>query len=84
MQARSFTKALALIVLTTLSLTMIQTASARYSQNPKLGINVGDLGKLSSSVPFTDIFKISRGWFTSCEFDWKAGQAIDPGKDVLL
>lgn len=57
----------------------LQTASARYSDNPKLGINVGDLGKLSSSIPFTDIFKISRGWFTSCEFDWRAGQPIDPG-----
>lgn len=56
-----------------------QTASARHSDNPKLGINVGDLGKLSSSIPFTDIFKISKGWFTSCEFDWRAGEPIDPG-----
>ena len=80
MRARtSLIKKLVLMVLTTLSLSIIQTASARYSENPKLGINVGDLGKLSSSIPFTDIFKISRGWFTSCEFDWKAGQAIDPG-----
>ena len=56
-----------------------QTASARFSDNPKLGINVGDLGKLSSSIPFTDIFKISRGWFTSCEYDWRANRPIDPG-----
>ncbi len=80
MQVRSsLTKVLALMMLATLSLTATQTASARYSQNPKLGINVGDLGKLTSSIPFTDIFKSSRGWFTSCEFDWKAGRAIDPG-----
>ncbi|HIQ07393.1 MAG TPA: hypothetical protein EYH35_02930, partial [Thiotrichaceae bacterium] len=54
-------------------------AHARFSAHPKLGINVGDLGKLTSSVPFTDIFKSSRGWFTSCEFNWQTGQAIDPG-----
>ena len=54
-------------------------AQARFSAHPKLGINVGDLGKLTSSVPFTDIFKSSRGWFTSCEFNWQTGQAIDPG-----
>lgn len=68
-----------ILMLLALSATLTQTTSARYSQNPKLGINVGGLGKLSSSIPFTDIFKISRGWFTSCEFDWKAGRAIDPG-----
>jgi len=67
------------LMLLALSATFTQTASARYSANPKLGINVGDLGKLSSSIPFTDIFKISRGWFTSCEFDWASGRAIDPG-----
>ncbi len=61
-----------------LTLVIIQPASARFSENPRLGINVGDLGKLTSSIPFTDIFKISRGWFTSCEFDWSAGQPIDP------
>ena len=54
-------------------------ANAQYSENPKLGINVGDLGKLTSSIPFTDIFKSSRGWLTSCEYDWNAKQAIDPG-----
>jgi len=61
------------------AISIIHTADARYSKNPKLGINVGDLGKLTSSIPFTDIFKSSRGWFTSCEFDWAAGRAIDPG-----
>lgn len=54
------------------------TTHAQPSDNPKLGINVGDLGKLSSSIPFTDIFKMSRGWFTSCEFNWQKGQPIDP------
>ena len=79
MQARSIFKTLLLILLTTLAVATSYTANARYSQNPKLGINVGGLGKLTSSVPFTDIFKSSRGWFTSCEFDWAAGRAIDPG-----
>ncbi len=54
-------------------------AEARHSDNPKLGINVGDLGKLTTSIPFTDIFKISRGWFTSCAYDWRANRPIDPG-----
>ena len=67
------------IVFLILVFASIQTSNARFSDNPKLGINVGDLGKLTSSIPFTDIFKSSRGWFTSCEFDWAAGQAIDPG-----
>lgn len=56
-----------------------QTAHARYSQNPKLGINVGGLGKLTTSIPFTDIFKSAKGWLTSCEYDWRAQQPIDPG-----
>ena len=68
-----------LMILLTLTLGLTQTGSARYSTNPKLGINVGGVGKMTTSVPFTDIFKISRGWFTSCEFDWRAGVPIDPG-----
>ena len=66
-------------VFLTLLFGIVQTSNARFSDNPKLGINVGDLGKLTSSIPFTDIFKSSRGWFTSCEYDWGAGQPIDPG-----
>ena len=68
-----------ILLLSFLALGLNQFASARYSDNPKLGINVGDLGKLSTSIPFTDIFKISRGWFTSCEYDWRAKRPIDPG-----
>lgn len=68
-------KALAVLLCTLLT---SQTVNAQYSDNPKLGINVGDLGKLTSSIPFTDIFKMSRGWFTSCEFNWQTGQPIDP------
>lgn len=67
------------MVFITIAVASIQTSSARYSDNPKLGINVGDLGKLTTSIPFTDIFKSAKGWFTSCEFDWRAGQPIDPG-----
>jgi len=66
-------------LLTLLSFTLIPTAQARHSDNPKLGINLGSLGKLTTSVPFTDIFKISRGWFTSCAYDWRANRPIDPG-----
>ena len=61
------------------SIVLMQTTHARFSDNPRLGINVGDLGKLTSSIPFTDIFKSSRGWFTSCEYDWAAKRPIDSG-----
>jgi len=67
------------IVFVTIAVASIQTSSARYSDNPKLGINVGGLGKLTTSIPFTDIFKSAKGWFTSCEYDWRAQQPIDPG-----
>ena len=43
---------LKVFVMSLLTLIVSQTATAKYSQNPKLGINVGDLGKLSSSIPF--------------------------------
>jgi hypothetical protein len=75
MPSRLF-KSVAILLLTFI---ISQTASAQFSKNPKLGINVGDLGKLTSSIPFVDIFKMSKGWYTSCEFDWRAGQPIDPG-----
>ncbi len=68
-----------IFILFALSLTISQTTSARFKEVPRLGINVGSMGKLSSSIPFTDIFKISRGWFTSCEYDWRAKRPIDPG-----
>ena len=71
-----FIKALVII---TIAVASIQSSSARYSENPKLGINVGGLGKLTTSIPFTDIFKSAKGWFTSCEYDWRAQQPIDPG-----
>lgn len=67
------------MVLVTIVFASIQSSSARYSDNPKLGINVGGLGKLTTSIPFTDIFKSAKGWFTSCEYDWRAQQPIDPG-----
>ena len=67
------------LVVVIIAFATIQTSSARYSENPKLGINVGGLGKLTTSIPFTDIFKSAKGWFTSCEYDWRAQQPIDPG-----
>ena len=67
------------LLFVTIAVASIQTSSARYSQNPKLGINVGGLGKLTTSIPFTDIFKSAKGWFTSCEYDWRAQRPIDPG-----
>jgi hypothetical protein len=57
---------------------IIPSVSAKYSSNPRLGTNVGSLDKLTSAIPFTDIFKISRGWFTSCRYDWQTKQGLDP------
>ena len=45
----------------------------------KLGYNTSGLHHLASSNPFIDIFKISRGWITSCEYNWQANHPIDPG-----
>ncbi len=44
-----------------------------------VGFNVSGIYKLNSSLPFTDLFKLSQGWYTSCEYDWQTKQAIDPG-----
>jgi len=52
---------------------------AQFNPNPRLGSNVGSLDKMTSSVPFTDIFKSSTGWYTSCEFNWQQNRGIDPG-----
>ncbi len=54
------------------------SALAIPSPDPRLGINVGGLHKLPTAMPFTDLFKMSQGWFTSCEFNWQKKQAIDP------
>ena len=53
--------------------------SAQAAPGHKLGYNTSGLHSLSSSNPFIDIFKISRGWITSCEYNWQKNQAIDPG-----
>ena len=73
------TRLIKTLVFLIIAFSTISTSNARYSQNPKLGINVGGLGKLTTSIPFTDIFKSAKGWFTSCEYDWRAQQPIDPG-----
>ncbi len=52
---------------------------AVQSSDPRMGINVEGIHKLNSSLPFTDLFKVSTGWFTSCQFDWQHKSAIDPG-----
>lgn len=54
-------------------------AAAKYDPNPRLGSNVGSPDKMTASIPFTDIFKSSTGWYTSCEFDWQRKVGIDPG-----
>lgn len=55
--------------------------STTTQANPgnRLGINVSPLHKLTSSDPFIDIFKVSRGWITSCEYNWQRNQPVDPG-----
>jgi hypothetical protein len=55
------------------------TTAVQATPGNRLGINVSPLHKLTSSVPFIDIFKVSRGWITSCEFNWQENRAIDPG-----
>jgi hypothetical protein len=50
-----------------------------FSASPKIGINVSPPQKMTSSIPFTDIFKLSTGWVTSCDFDWQNNRPVDPG-----
>jgi len=49
------------------------------SQAAPVGFNVSGLYKLHSSLPFADLFKLSQGWLTSCQYDWQNQQSIDPG-----
>jgi len=55
------------------------TSTATAAPGHRLGYNTSGLHHLGSSNPFIDIFKISRGWITSCEFDWQRNRPIDPG-----
>lgn len=55
------------------------TTTSQAANGNRLGYNTSGLHHLASSNPFIDIFKISRGWITSCEFNWQANRAIDPG-----
>jgi len=61
-----------------LSSLMVLT-SLHAAPGNKLGYNTSGLHHLASANPFIDIFKISRGWITSCEFDWQRNRPIDPG-----
>lgn len=66
-------------LLATVLLGLSAQSQAQYSANPRLGSNLGSPDKWTASIPFTDIFKSSTGWYTSCEFDWRQNRGIDPG-----
>ena len=53
--------------------------SSHATPGNRLGYNTSGLHHLASSNPFIDIFRISRGWITSCEFNWQQNRPIDPG-----
>ncbi len=73
-------KPLTVFLALTLALTStLFVNSAQAAPGHKLGYNTSGLHHLSSSNPFIDIFKISRGWITSCEYNWQANRALDPG-----
>ncbi len=65
-----------LLLLSTLLATSL---SSPVLAGEKLGINVSPPQKMGSSLPFMDLFKISTGWVTSCEFDWQRNRPLDPG-----
>jgi len=67
------------ILMITLLIGYSPVVYAAHASEPRLGINVEGIHKLKSSLPFTDLFKISSGWFTSCEFDWQKNIPIDSG-----
>jgi hypothetical protein len=58
---------------------IILATTAQAAPGNKLGYNTSGLHHLASSNPFSDIFKISRGWITSCDFNWQLNRPIDPG-----
>ncbi len=62
------------LILSIVLLTMGHTLAAA-----PVGFNVAGLYKLNSSLPFSDLFKLSQGWYTSCEYNWQNKQAVDPG-----
>ena len=63
-----------------LSAALIALAGVAHA-NPgnKLGFNTSGLAQISVSNPFIDKFKVSRGWITSCNYDWQNDKPIDPG-----
>lgn len=58
---------------------LLAFSTSSASAEDKIGINVSPPQKFGSSIPFIDLFKISTGWVTSCEFDWRHNRPIDPG-----
>ena len=60
-------------------LTILLANSVQAAPGHRLGYNTSGMHQLASSNPFIDIFKVSRGWITSCRFDWQKNRAIDPG-----
>lgn len=62
-----------------LLLTLALCSSIATTHAAPVGFNVSGLYKLHSSMPFADLFKLSQGWFTSCQYDWRNQTAIDPG-----
>ena len=68
-----------LIQLTFTSILLATASITQAAPGHRLGYNTSGLHHLGSSNPFIDIFKISRGWITSCEFDWQRNRPIDPG-----
>lgn len=64
------------IFMLSLPITPLQASHQLY---PRLGVNVEGIHQFKTSRPFINLFKISQGWFTSCEFDWLANKPVDPG-----
>ena len=52
---------------------------AHANPGNKLGFNTSGLSQIAVSNPFIDKFKVSRGWITSCNYDWQNDRPIDPG-----
>lgn len=58
---------------------LAMTSVANANPGNKLGFNTSGLSQIAVSNPFIDKFKLSRGWITSCQYDWQNDRAIDPG-----
>jgi len=74
--------------LAALTTTLVATTNSIQAQQLKLGTNLAAVNDYSPQLPFVDIFKSSREWFTQCQVGSDPGctsnNSWDTGESALL